>query len=85
MKPLRSAPLRTIVRAVLVGRINLRPEPGSRVTLIPTHTQGAGMPVSGLPVKGNSPKSTPVSVTATHSQVLDSNVPERWCCPNVAR
>jgi hypothetical protein len=54
MKPLHSAPLRSIARAVLVGRIKLRPEPGSRVTLIPTHTQGAGIPVSGLPVKGNS-------------------------------
>jgi hypothetical protein len=54
MKPLRSVPLRSITRAVLVGRIKLRPEPGSRVTLIPTHTQGAGMPVSGLPVKSKS-------------------------------
>jgi hypothetical protein len=40
MKPLRSVPLRSITRAVLVGRIKLRPEPGSRVTLNPTHTRG---------------------------------------------
>lgn len=34
----------------------LRPEPGSRVNLIPAHTQGAGDPVSGAPVKGQTPE-----------------------------
>lgn len=30
----------------------LRPEPGSRVYIIPATTQGAGVPVFGSPVKG---------------------------------
>lgn len=34
----------------------LRPAPGSRVNLIPAHTQGAGVPVSGAPVKGKTIK-----------------------------
>lgn len=29
-----------------------RPLPGSRVTTTPAHTQGAGVPVYGAPVKG---------------------------------
>ena len=38
--------------AILKSRCELRPLPGSRVQPIPTHTQGAGVPVSGSPVKG---------------------------------
>jgi len=36
-----------------LGSMVLRPAPGSRVNLIPAHTQGAGVPIFGAPVKGN--------------------------------
>ena len=46
----------------------LRPEPGSRVNLIPAHTQGAGVPASGAPVKGKSPRSAQDSISAVTLQ-----------------
>jgi len=39
--------------AFLATPFKLRPEPGSRVTThTPAHTQGAGVPIIGAPVKG---------------------------------
>lgn len=56
MKHLHRAAFRSIELAISDEEIKLRPEPGSRVNFNPAHTQGAGMPVFGLPVKGKSPE-----------------------------
>lgn len=39
--------------AVFCSLSALRPEPGSRVKPISAHTQGAGVPFIGAPVKGS--------------------------------
>lgn len=42
----------------------LRPEPGSRVNLIPATTQGADVPVFGAPAKGPNSAATQDSISA---------------------
>lgn len=62
----------------------LRPVPGSRVSHTPAHTQGAGVPVSGSPVKGKDFGRIAVSVTAAHLQAIDTKAQKGGRCPNVA-
>lgn len=57
----------------------LRPEPGSRVNLIPAHTQGAGDPVSGLPVKGQNQPSAQDSISAVSFQAQLSQQVTEGC------
>ena len=67
--------------ALFYSQFVLRPEPGSRVKLISAHTQGAGVPLIGAPVKGNSTHCTTVSVTAAHLQVgASAKRPEHGIC-----
>jgi hypothetical protein len=51
----------------------------------PTHTQGAGVSTLDSPVKGNLPHCTVVSLTAAHSEAVETIHLERGCCPYVAR
>jgi hypothetical protein len=59
-------------------------EPGSRDHQL-NQSQGAGIPMFGLPVKGIHIGCTVVSVTAAHLQLIDTIHSKRGCCPDVAQ
>ena len=49
----------------------LRPAPGSRVTTTPAHTQGAGVPVSGAPVKGKTDSREGLYIRSVYANYFD--------------
>lgn len=73
-----------MMHTLSLAQIQFRPLPGSRVTTTPAHTQGAGVPVSGAPVKGNDFRAA-VTLTDAHLQVVDLTASKGGCCPNVAQ